>query len=459
MPPLSMPRPALRLPLGPLRPSDAPNHADPAANGTSMEPQRKPSSRASRAGTGQASTSETAARSSSLGTIRGSQQSPIADAPRSGSAAAAPKPGETAPAPPDALRATANADPTRARPEAGYVVRVHGESASATVILPHPEQRDLLQVRWNTSMRQTSTISLADVTSMVPQLPKRRRVSTAANRADPTANDRTAPTVDNRSAPTNTSQADHTTDASASPTADDTTAPATDGQVDPTARGRRDPAAGDHANPTTEGPTKPAIDPSHSQPPRRHNDETGPECRVLSILTALAPIARHFDTPAPNPMTYSHLHRHTRLIADALSQVSSFSASTTATPIAYAAMARHGRLPDSEWEGRTWADLRALRPDARPLLISLFEDDHPIEDIASALPFPVDEIAARMCLHYSPCPTDTPAPVPRALPRKRAGAAITAGTTAPADGRARATGGAPAPPPPGRRMALTPQHV
>ena len=40
-----------------------------------------------------------------------------------------------------------------------------------------------------------------------------------------------------------------------------------------------------------------------------------------------------------------------------------------------------------------------------------------------------------MCLHYSPCPTDTPAPVPRALPRKRAATAITAGTAAPADDR------------------------
>ena len=87
-------------------------------------------------------------------------------------------------------------------------------------------------------------------------------------------------------------------------------------------------------------------------------------------------------------MTYTHLLRHTRLIADALSQVSSFSSSTTATPIAYAAMARHGRLPDSEWAGRTWADLRALRPDARPLLISLFEDDHPIEEIAQRPPVP-----------------------------------------------------------------------
>ena len=213
-PPLTIPRLAPRLPLGPLRPSSgAPNHADPATDGTSVEPQRKSSSGASRAGTGQASTSELVARSSLLGSIRGSEQSSIVDARRSGGAAAAPKPRETAPAPADALRATAHADPTRARPEAGSVVRVHGESASATVTLPHPEQRDLLHVRWNTSMRQTSTISLTDVTSMVPRQPKRRRVSTTANHADSIANDCTALTADNRSAPTNTSQADHTTGA------------------------------------------------------------------------------------------------------------------------------------------------------------------------------------------------------------------------------------------------------
>ena len=200
--------------------------------------------------------------------------------------------------------------------------------------------------------------------------------------------------------------------------------------------------------PKRDGPSKPAIAPPWSPPPRRHNNETGEECRILSILTALAPIDHHFDTPAPCPMAYSHLRRHTHLIADALSKVPSFCVNTTATPIAYAAMARHGRLPDSEWEGRTWADLRALRADARPLLISLFEDDHPTEDIASALPFPIDEIAKRMCLHFSPCPTDAPAPVPAALPRKRAGAAITAGTTAPADGRTTPLPTHPAPPRP-----------
>ena len=595
----------------------------------------------------------------------------------------------------------------RARPEAGFVVRVRGESASATVILPHPEQRDLLHVRWNTSMRQTSTIELTDVTSAEPRQSKRPRIPATTAETCPAARNRTGPATDDSSKSAAAGQNDLTTAHWAGSAADGNTAPTADGRAhhaahesrdscpdhrhdaltadghanldadprtdpnatadtslpprgdapcaqvedaqntldtrsEPAARGsllartlgsigdcakavaanartnvlqlrwrahsdererpgpcldrtpaplpevlappqaphprpataapartmeRPEPPTGtrpepssrsllpsgrplpdkladviaattargtvsrppeyvleadaaipmcaavfaaacknratqerllhhdavpvpnfadtrwrtsmparlaleaqcrlwlgdaltnadasitdlpNHTGPTfacnahfrlfqqpkRKGPTKPAIAPSHSPPPRRHNDETGVECRILSILTALAPIARHFDTPAPNPMTYSHLHRHTRLIADALSQVSSFSASTTATPIAYAAMARHGRLPDSEWEGRTWADLRALRPDARPLLISLFEDDHPIEDIASALPFPVDEIAARMCLHYSPCPTDTPAPVPRALPRKRTGAAITAGTTAPADGRA-----------------------
>ena len=140
------------------------------------------------------------------------------------------------------------------------MVRVHGESASATVILPHPQQRDLLHVRWNTSMRQTSTISLTDATSMVPRHPKRPRVSATANHADPTANDRTDLTVNNRPVPTNTSQASHTADASASSTADTETAPATDGRVDPTAQGRRDPAAGDHANPAAEGCTDSTTD-------------------------------------------------------------------------------------------------------------------------------------------------------------------------------------------------------
>ena len=335
VPPLSTTRPAPRLPLGPLRPSDAPNHADPAANGTSMEPRRKPDSRASPAGTEQAPTSELAAWSSSLGSIPGTHRQaapkdPIAegvrataasgcsrnhpdallssvpgspsggpvaacsapargpaldaygpsgapsnadygspgaitDAHRSGGAATAPKPGGAAPTPADAQRATAHAGPTRARPEAGFVVRVHEESASATVILPHPEQHDLLQVRWNTSMRQTSTINLTDIASMAPPRPKRLRASTTANHADPTADDRTALTVDNRSAPTNASQADHTTDASASPTADDTTAPAACGQVSPDARGRRDPAAADHANATTEGGADPTTD-HHGSP-------------------------------------------------------------------------------------------------------------------------------------------------------------------------------------------------
>ena len=196
----------------------------------------------------------------------------IADAHRSGGAAAAPKPGEAAPAPADAQRATAHADPTRARPEAGFVVRVHGESASATVILPHPEQHDLLQVRWNTSMRQTSTISLTDVASMAPPRPKRLRASATANHADPTADDRTALTVNNRPAPTNTSQADHTADALTSPTADTETAPATCGQVDPAAQGRRDPAAGDHANPTAGGCTDSTTD--HHTDPGAHDTQS-----------------------------------------------------------------------------------------------------------------------------------------------------------------------------------------
>ena len=230
-------------------------------------------------------TSEAAVRSSSLGTTRGSQQSPTAGAPHPESAATAPKPGETAPAPLEALRATANADPTRVRPEAGYVVRVRGVSARATIILPHPEQRDLLQVRWNTSMRQTSTIGLAEITSMAPPPPKRRRVPTAANRTDPTANDRTTPAAGNRSAPTNASRAGHTTDASAGLAADDTTAPATDGQTDPTARGRSDPAAGDRANPTTERGTDPTAD--------RH---AGPDAR--GSLTGRAK-ATH-DNPGPS---------------------------------------------------------------------------------------------------------------------------------------------------------------
>ena len=74
VPTLSARRPEPRLPLGSLHPSDAPNHADPAANGTSMEPQRKPGSRASRAGTRQAPASEPAARSSSLGSIPGTHR-------------------------------------------------------------------------------------------------------------------------------------------------------------------------------------------------------------------------------------------------------------------------------------------------------------------------------------------------------------------------------------------------
>ena len=99
--------------------------------------------------------------------------------------------------------------------------------------------------------------------------------------------------------------------------------------------------------PKHKGPSKPAIAPSYSPPPRRHNNETGAECRVLAILAAVATIDHHFDAPASCPMTYSYLLRHTCLIAEALARVSSFCVNTTATPIAYAAMARHGRLPGS----------------------------------------------------------------------------------------------------------------
>ena len=59
------------------------------------------------------------------------------------------------------------------RPGEGAVVRIHGESAPATVILPHPEQRHLLHVRWNTRIRQMSTINLTEVASVVHRHPKR----------------------------------------------------------------------------------------------------------------------------------------------------------------------------------------------------------------------------------------------------------------------------------------------
>ena len=208
-----------------------------------------------------------------------------ADARRSGGAAAAPNPRETAPAPADALRAAAHADPTRAHPEAGFVVRVHGESASATVILPHPEQRDLLHVRWNTSIRQTSTISLTDVASVVTRHPKRLRVSTTANHTDPTANDRIAITVDNRPAPTNVSQTGPTTDASTSSAADVKTAP-----PPPMAESTPQPKTAETPLPATMPTPLPKAVPT---PPPTTTPALAPAARSMSVLKPPA------TTPAP----------------------------------------------------------------------------------------------------------------------------------------------------------------
>ena len=74
--PLSLPRPMLRPPLRPLHTSGASNPAHPVVVTNSEEPQRKSSSdvTVSRTGPKQASTSELAARSSSPGSIRGTEK-------------------------------------------------------------------------------------------------------------------------------------------------------------------------------------------------------------------------------------------------------------------------------------------------------------------------------------------------------------------------------------------------
>ena len=119
----------------------------------------------------------------------------------------------------------------RARPEAGFVIRVRGESASATVVLPHPEQRDLLQVRWNTSMRQTSTIELADVTSAEPRQSKRPRVPATTAGTCPAAHNRTGPATDDFSKSAAAGQNDLTNAHWASSAADGDTTPTADGHA------------------------------------------------------------------------------------------------------------------------------------------------------------------------------------------------------------------------------------
>ena len=66
------------------------------------------------------------------------------------------------------------------------------------------------------------------------------------------------------------------------------------------------------------------IAPAWHPPPRRHNARTDDTCRVLPILTALAPTDHLFGALGASPITYPHLLQHTRLIANALAQVPSF---------------------------------------------------------------------------------------------------------------------------------------
>ena len=99
------------------------------------------------------------------------------DAHSSGGATDALDSGETVPASANAPRADTHASPTCACPEEGDEVQVHGQSASAMVIPMHPEQCDQVCVRWNTRMREYSTIDLADIASLKPRQSKRTRVS------------------------------------------------------------------------------------------------------------------------------------------------------------------------------------------------------------------------------------------------------------------------------------------
>ena len=124
------------------------------------------------------------------------------DARSFGGTTDAPDSYETEPASTDAPRAATHAGPARACPEVGDVVRIHGQSASATVISMHPEQCDQVCVRWNTSMWQCRTIDLAEVKSVKPRQPKRACVSATTAETCPTAHGRINLTADNCSTST-----------------------------------------------------------------------------------------------------------------------------------------------------------------------------------------------------------------------------------------------------------------